>query len=240
MPADVPPGVLPGAAQQLALPFEPEPHYTQADYIAAASNEAARTWIDREGEWPDRRLLLYGDAGSGKTHLLHRWRERRGAILLSGPHLAWPTELPLSGRIGIDIADAAPEEPLLHLLNAAHEAGGLVVLASRPPPALWPVTLPDLASRLRAMPLAAIERPEEALLRQLLGHLLAQRQLVVPEAVQDWLLLQLPRTPAALHEAAARLDRAALAAGRRVTRQLAAAIVDELAPMWQPYDGSMY
>jgi len=46
--------------------------------------------------------------------------------------------------------------------------------------------------------------------------------LLVPGPVQDWLLAVLPREPAALREAAARLDRAALAAGRSVTRALAA------------------
>ena len=224
------------ASLQLALPFAAPAHYTEADYIEAQSNQAARAWLDREAGWPDRRLLLWGDEGSGKTHLLHRWRERRGAALLAGPFLTWPAAVPLSGRVGVDIADAAPPEALLHLLNAAHEAGGTVVLAARPPPGRWPATLPDLASRVRAMPAVGIAAAEEALLRQLLGSLLARRQLLVPEPVQDWLLLQLPRTPAALREAAARLDRAALAGGRRVTRALAADIVDELAAMWQRCD----
>jgi chromosomal replication initiation ATPase DnaA len=50
--------------------------------------------------------------------------------------------------------------------------------------------------------------------------------------VQEFLLAHLPRTPAALQEAAARLDRAALASGGRVTRALAAAVVDEMAAIW--------
>ena len=79
--------------------------------------------------------------------------------------------------------------------------------------------------------MTAVEiRPaEEELLRALLARLLAERQISVPEAVQDWLLLRLPRTQAAMREAAARLDHGALAAGRGVTRALAAAVLDELA-----------
>jgi hypothetical protein len=38
----------------------------------------------------------------------------------------------------------------------------------------------------------------------------------------------LPRTPAAIREAAARLDDAALASGRAVTRSLAATVLAEL------------
>lgn len=221
---------------QLALPFDAPAHYTAADYIAAPSNAAARLWLDRDAEWPERRLLLWGEEGSGKTHLLHRWREQHGATLLSGPFLAWPLQVRLSGRIGVDIADAAAPEALLHLLNAASQAGGTVLLAARPSPSGWPETLPDLLSRVRAMPAVAIAPADDALLRQLLASLLAQRQLLVAGPVQEWLLLQLPRTPAALREAVARLDRAALAGGRRIDRALAADIVDELTAMWQRCD----
>ena len=69
---------------------------------------------------------------------------------------------------------------------------------------------------------------EDELLRALLARLLAERQLAVPAAVQDWLLLRLPRTPAAIREAAARLDHAALAAGSRITLALAAGQLADL------------
>jgi hypothetical protein len=46
--------------------------------------------------------------------------------------------------------------------------------------------------------------------------------------VQDWLLLRLPRRPAAIREAAARLDRAALATGGRVSRAVATAVLASL------------
>ena len=98
-----------------------------------------------------------------------------------------------------------------------------MLLAGRAPPARWPVALPDLAQPPARARRGGDPPPDDELLRALLARLLAERQLAVPEAVQDWLLLRLPRTPAAMREAAARLDRAALAAGRRVTRAVAAA-----------------
>jgi chromosomal replication initiation ATPase DnaA len=104
-----------------------------------------------------------------------------------------------------------------------------VLLAARTPPARWDAALPDLASRLRAVTAAEIRPPEESLLRALLARLLAERQLAVAEAVQDWLLLRLPRTPAAVREAAARLDHGALVTGGRVTRDIAAAVARAMA-----------
>ena len=115
--------------------------------------------------------------------------------------------------MAVDDADAAPERPLLHLLNAAGEAGLPVLLAGRAAPARWHAALPDLASRLRAITAVRIGPAEDELLRSLLARLLAERQLAVAEPLQDWLRLRLPRSQGAIREAVARLDRAALAAG---------------------------
>jgi chromosomal replication initiation ATPase DnaA len=214
------------ASSQLPLPFPHRPTYAAADFLAAPSNEAALAWLDRTADWPDHRLAVWGEPGCGKTHLLRLWAGRRGAMLLEGPDLHGLPDLPAGGGVALDDATAvASEASLLHLLNAAFEARLPVLLAVRTPPARWPVHLPDLASRLRAMTSVEILQPEDSLLRALLLHLLADRQLTVRPDLQDWLLLRLPRSPASLREAVERLDYAALAAAGAVTRSIATEVV---------------
>lgn len=216
------------SARQLGLPLPYAPRYAAADFMAAESNEAARAWLARVEAWPERRLALWGEAGTGKTHLLHLWAEANGAALLAGSALGAPRSAP-KRALAIDAADAcADAAALLHVLNGAAEAGCPVLLAGRLPPARWRVDLPDLASRLRAMPAVGIGPAEDELLRALLARLLAERQLAVPAAVQQWLLLRLPRAPGAVCEAVARLDVAALAAGGGITRELAGAELADL------------
>ena len=89
------------------------------------------------------------------------------------------------------------------------------------------VALPDLASRLRAIPVVALGQPDDDLLRAMFAHVLAERQLAVPQRLQAYLLDRLPRTGAALWDAAARLDRLALASGGQVTRGIAAAVAGD-------------
>ena len=205
------------------------PRLTEAEFLPSAGAEAALAWL--AAEWPGQRLALWGAPGSGKTHLLHIWATRAGAVLVSGAAVragGTPGNVCAPGPLAVDDADLAPETGLLHLLNAAQEAGHPVLLAARTPPARWPTGLPDLASRLRATTAVPLGAADDAFLRTLLARLLSDRQLQVPAAVQDWLLAMLPRDPAALREAAARLDRAGLAAGRGITRALAARTLQPL------------
>ena len=211
---------------QFPLPFPHRPAYEAAKFLPAPSNEAALTWLERTAAWPDHRLALWGEAGVGKTHLLHVWTARNAAMLLHGPALRAPEPVPLPAGVAIDDADgAADETALLHWLNTARENGVPVLLAARLPPARWAVRLPDLASRLRAITAVPIGPPEDALLRDLLARLLTERRLRRDPALEGWLLLRLPRSPAALREAVVRLDHAAWSAGSGINRRLAAAVV---------------
>lgn len=217
------------ATGQLILKFPPVQRFAAPDFLPAPCNEAALTWLARSGDWPNRRLALWGEAGNGKTHLLHIWADRVGAVLLRGPSLQGLPELPKRGGIALDAADATMDEAaLLHLLNAAVEVGLPVLMAGRTPPSRWGTRLPDLTSRLRAVSAVQIEAPDDELLRALLIRLVRDRQLVVSEAVHEWLLRRLPRTPAALHEAVERLDEAALAGGSAITRALAATVLGDM------------
>jgi chromosomal replication initiation ATPase DnaA len=215
--------------RQLAFAFPHCDRYDPAAFIPGDANADALAWLDSPAHWPGLRLAIHGDRGTGKTHLLHLFAARHGAALLPARLVRGPFTLPPPGAIAIDDADTVPDkEALLHLLNAAAERRQPVLLAAGLPPARWPAVLPDLDSRLRATTAVGIGQPDDGLLQALLARLIGERQLVVDEYVQAYLLARLPRSCAALREAAARLDRVSLAEGKRVSRAIASAILREM------------
>lgn len=218
---------MPYRRLQLTLPFPHEPGYAALDFVPDSSNQDALAWLERPQDWPDRRLALWGDGGRGKSHLLHVWARDSGCPPLQGQTLRGLDAVPQSGGLALDDADTvADEHTLLHLLNTARDRGLLLLLSGRTPPARWPVRLPDLSSRLRAITAVEILPPSDFLLRSLLMRMVADRQLTVGEAVQDWLLLRLPRAPGALREAVARLDRESMVRQQPITRAFAAKVLD--------------
>lgn len=218
---------------QLPLPLPSEPSFAAADFVADASNEEALRWLAAPGRWPDGRLVLAGPAGTGKTHLLHATAKAQGWDVLRGPDLRGLPEAPRRG-VALDEADLPGEETaLLHLMNACAEAKLPLLMAAPRAPSRWRVALPDLRSRLAATAVALLDEPSDALLEALLAKHLADRQLQLDPGLLAVLRLRLPRRAAIMAEAVARLDRASLIAGKRLTRAAALAV---LAPLFD--DGS--
>jgi chromosomal replication initiation ATPase DnaA len=121
------------------------------------------------------------------------------------------------------------ERALFHILNLARQTGGHVLIAAELDPAHWPVKLPDLASRLRALPVARLDPPDDALLRGVLVKHFADRQVAVEEPVISYLMLRMPRSLEAARATVAELDQLALAEKTAVTRALAARVLQQMA-----------
>ena len=77
-------------------------------------------------------------------------------------------------------------------------------------------TLPDLATRLAALPGARIEPPDDALFEAVLAKHFSDRGIRPGEGVLRWLVQRLERSYLAAAEAVERLDASALAEGREL------------------------
>lgn len=212
------------APQQLPLDLAFRPALGMADFVIAPGNRDAVAWIDRWPEWPSHALAIHGPKGSGKTHLAHVWQARSNASFLGRAPAA---DAMLPAAIVLDEPREWPEAALLHLYNRLREAGGHLLIVSEAPPARWPVSLPDLASRLASIPAVALAPPDDDLLVAVMAKQFADRGLEVNEDVLRYVASRVERSFAMAAEIVARIDRAALAQQRRVTLALAREVMAE-------------
>lgn len=196
------------------------------DFLVSRSNAVAVEMIDRWPQWPHPASLVAGPQGSGKSHIANVWRLRSGGGIVTAADLEDATVASLADGAAIVVEDLdrgiADEKALFHLLNRARESKLSVLLTSRVPPGEQEFRVPDLRSRLRALPLAEMQPPDETLLKAVLVKLFDDRQLSVEPQVIDYLNVRMERSMAAANQVVAAVDRLALATHRKVTRPLAA------------------
>lgn len=208
------------ATPQFPLDLGFRPALGGEDFLLAEGNAEAMAWIDRWPDWPATAIAIHGPPGCGKTHLAHVFAAVSGAPLVAAATLREdaPPRLLASRAVVVEDADrGVDEEALLHLYNAAREAGRQLLLTGRAAPAQWRLTLPDLRSRLVAVPAVGIRPPDDALMAALLVKLFADRQLRVGHEAIRYLVTRLERSFAAAREAVAAVDARALAERRELT-----------------------
>jgi chromosomal replication initiation ATPase DnaA len=210
---------------QLAFDLDPAENFSRDDFIRGAGNAAALDLVESWPNWPARTIAIVGPEGSGKSHLAAIWAAA-GARRLASRALdesVVPAAL-ATGALALEcgtVATDLDERALFHLLNLVKEQQAFLLLTARAAPAAWTIGLPDLASRLRAVPVVTLAAPDDAMLRAVLVKLFSDRQIAVDEALISYLMVRIERSFAAARSIVTMLDREALRRQRPVTRALA-------------------
>ncbi len=154
-------------SRQLRLELRSTPSYGRDTFIVSPANETGVRAVDAWPKWHGGCLALVGPEGSGKTHLAQAWASAAKARVLRASDTLTPLDLTrLEGRpVLFEDADrGASDETLFHLINMAGAEGGGLLLTARLAPSAWTADLPDLRSRLNALPVALLPPPDDAIL----------------------------------------------------------------------------
>lgn len=227
----------------LALPVGPDQRFdlfVGHDWAVAAVRAAALRRTS-DGAPPAEALFIEGAEGSGKSHLLlAACRDAHGAgrrarylpvAAFAGALDAALQGLEANDLVALDGIDAvaasrADGEALFHLHNRLKDAGRTLLYASRLPAgdAAW--ALPDLRSRLGQGLRVSLDVLDDEGRRDALRRRAARRGLELDDAVLDWLFRRVDRDLKSLTALLDRLDRAAMAAQRKLTVPFVRRVVD--------------
>jgi chromosomal replication initiation ATPase DnaA len=209
--------------RQLRLKLRRPASYARADFVCSETNREARKALDDWPAWHGGCLALVGPEGSGKTHLAQEWAARAKAIVFNAGCI--DIAKAYDGPVLVEDAERAHPDTLFHLINMAGASGGLL-LTARTHPRSWPAELPDLRSRLNALHVAEIGEPDDAVLEGVLRKFFRERSIKPAEDVYPYLIRRIERSVRMAREIVVRLDEAADAEEREITRTLARQILE--------------
>jgi len=191
--------------QQLPLAISPRPQPAFDNFVPGPNAEAlARVRQLAAGTLGERIVYLWGEAGSGRSHLL-------GAAAHANPALVLADD--------VERLRAAEQHALFVAINEAREGGPAVLAAGDQPPAQLALRA-DLKSRLAwglVYQLAPLSDADKA---RHLKALAAGRGLLLSDDVTSYLLTRLPRDMSSLAAVMEVLDRYSLMRQRALTLPL--------------------
>lgn len=208
------------------------PPHQRLDAFWPGGNVAALQGVTDVAEGGGAWLYLHGARGTGKSHLLigacrcvlDAGGSARYVALarLPAPRHDAMAGLAADGLLAIDdvqvlAGDRAAERALFDLYNRARAGGARMLFAASAVPAELGLGLPDLVSRLAMCTQYALRPLDDAGRRAMLRLLAGRLGLRLDDEVLDWWFARQPRDPVSLVALLQRLDRATLAAQRRVT-----------------------
>lgn len=177
-------------------------------------------------------LYCYGDAGVGKTHLLqaccHAGSEQQ-KILFYLPLKNYEELTPAvfdgmeaQHLICLDDVDAIVgnamwEEALFHFYNRVRDRGALLLMSAKIAPQQLSCVLPDLQSRLRSALVLPIKNLADHEKIEALKMRAKLRGFDLPDEVASYLIRHYPRDMQGLFAVMELLDKASLAAKRKLT-----------------------
>ena len=191
---------------QISLPFEGHEGRGEGHFLVSDANRVAVAYLERWRDWPLSIAVLTGPPRSGRSTLARQFARMSGGDVIDDAH---------EGDRPLD------DHRLFHAWNAAQTEHRPLLLVGQAPPATWPVTLPDLRSRLAAVPHVGIDAPDEMLTRALIQRSFDAAGAAYSADLPDWLARRIDRSYAAIETITRLLDRAALSSGRKISVAMA-------------------
>ncbi|MDD5633360.1 MAG: DnaA regulatory inactivator Hda [Methylococcales bacterium] len=229
--------------RQLPLHFEFRANQTFEDFFPGSNPEVInhlKKSIEGNGE---RQIFLWGQSGQGKSHLLQACCHQAQSQQLSSFYFVFSAfELPdpamLSGLDKLDIicfdniqhiaGNPAWEQAFFNFFNLHRDQGHTLILSASCPPNKINIQLPDLKTRLnwgltlKIQPLSDEERITALIFKA------GQMGFEISPQVGRFLLTHYDRDLSSLWVLLKKLDRASLAAKRKLTLPFLKQILNEV------------
>ena len=215
---------------QLLFDLKKKKIYEKDDFLVSDSNKEAYKLINRWPNWSSRKIIIFGDSGTGKTHLSRIWQKKTSAIILKLNKFKKIRFDNFFLKKNIFIIENISnffdkikkkdkddlEKNLLHFYNLIEEKKGYLILTALNSPKFWKINLPDLKSRILSSIIVKINKPNDELLSSVLVKLFLDKQILIDKKIIKFIVYRSERSFTNLQNIVNKIDKQSLITKKKI------------------------
>ena len=216
---------------QLIFKFPFSKRYYEQDFFVSTNNFFAYKLVEEWPTWPGKWLNIFGDHGSGKTHLAKILEKKINKIkLIDAKNINDSIIKDLNNLdcLIIDSFDNNIEEKLLYsILNQSKQFENYVLINSIPSLKNIKFKLEDLRSRINSFLFIGIELPTDELLKVIISKTLSDKQIKINPKLSQFIINNVERSYEKMFKFLKDLDELSLSTGKSININLIKKILDK-------------
>ena len=216
---------------QLIFKFPFAKKYYEQDFFISNNNFSAYKLVESWPSWPGKWLNIFGDSGSGKTHLAKILEKKIDKIkLIEAININDKIIQDLSNLdcLIIDSFSNNIDEKLLYsILNQSKQLENFVLINSIPSIKNINFKLEDLKSRMNSFLYFGIELPTDDLLKVIISKTLSDKQISLNPKISEFIINNVERSYEKMFKFLKDVDELSLSTGKSININLIKKVLNQ-------------
>ena len=217
--------------QQLVFKFPFKTKYFEQDFFVSKNNFSAYKLIESWPSWPSKWLNVFGDSGSGKTHLSKILEKKIGKVKIVEAKEVDNNLIDIIQKFECLIIDNYKnniEEKLFYsLLNESKQLENYIMINSLKPLKNFSYALSDLMSRIESFLFIGIDLPTDDLLQVLITKSFSDKQVELDPKVSDYIIKNVERSYDKIFRFLKNVDELSLSSGKSININLIKKVLNQ-------------
>ena len=209
---------------QLVFQFPFAKKYYEQDFFVSSNNFSAYKLVEGWPIWPGKWLNIFGDSGSGKTHLSKILEKKIKNIRLIEAKNINDKIVNNLGALDCLIIDNfknnIDEKLLYSILNQSKQSENYVLINSINPINNNQFKIRDLKSRINSFLSIGIELPTDELLKVIISKTLSDKQISINPKISDFIINNVDRSYDKMLKFLKDVDQMSLSTGKSININL--------------------